>query len=413
MTYRAPSYLTTCAGTPTGQQLTYDAQGRLVSWQNAPSSPTTTVSYAYDGEGQRIGQKVVSGGATTRTYYLAGGLEEITGTTVTKYYAVPGIVTALNVGGTVSYLASDGLGSVSVALAGGSASVTASLLYGPYGTYRYSSGTMPTARGFTGQYADASTGLDYYGARYYDPAVGQFAQADTDAKGGLNRYAYVGGNPETKTDPSGHRLCDDCDGGSGSSGQTSSPFNIYRWLLHNEGDFLAGQGIVVGFEQERIARAIAALNKKTVFVQGYTRADGTVVDSYWRRAPGSLGKIAFLERYGWVVDGVALLLAAAGFAADWYNTSTSYYAARPQDGVAQAVGIGALHATFTTAFAFTGAAIGQALIPIPFVGAAVGAFGGALVGNWLGDQIVQANELPNNSYTGDPNYLPDVPMSGL
>src|SRR6185312_613031 len=63
---------------------------------------------------------------------------------------------------------------------------------------------MPTTKGFTGQYSDASTGLDYYGARYYDPALGQFTSADT--VGGLNRYGYVAGNPETATDPSGHRL---------------------------------------------------------------------------------------------------------------------------------------------------------------------------------------------------------------
>ncbi|HEX9035728.1 MAG TPA: hypothetical protein VF808_01930 [Ktedonobacterales bacterium] len=36
-------------------------------------------------------------------------------------------------------------------------------LYAPYGGLRYSSGTMPTAKGFTGQRADAPTGLDYYG----------------------------------------------------------------------------------------------------------------------------------------------------------------------------------------------------------------------------------------------------------
>ncbi|MBF6592573.1 MAG: RHS repeat-associated core domain-containing protein, partial [Ktedonobacterales bacterium] len=44
-----------------------------------------------------------------------------------------------------------------------------------------------------------------YNARYYDPAVGQFTSADSDAAGGLNRYAYVGGKPETRTDPSGQR----------------------------------------------------------------------------------------------------------------------------------------------------------------------------------------------------------------
>ena len=63
---------------------------------------------------------------------------------------------------------------------------------------------MPTTKGFTGQYSDASTGLDYYGARYYDPTLGQFTSADT--VGGLNRYGYVAGNPETATDPTGHRI---------------------------------------------------------------------------------------------------------------------------------------------------------------------------------------------------------------
>jgi RHS repeat-associated protein len=81
--------------------------------------------------------------------------------------------------------------------------VTASRLYAPYGASRYSSGSFPTSVGYTGQRADASTGLDYYGARYYDPALGQFTSADT-VMDGLNRYGYVGGNPTSATDPSGH-----------------------------------------------------------------------------------------------------------------------------------------------------------------------------------------------------------------
>ncbi len=60
------------------------------------------------------------------------------------------------------------------------------------------------ARASPGQRSDAAiSGLDYYGARYYDPRLGQFTSADS-VLDGLNRYAYVGGNPETKTDPSGH-----------------------------------------------------------------------------------------------------------------------------------------------------------------------------------------------------------------
>ncbi len=81
----------------------------------------------------------------------------------------------------------------------------ATQLYAPYGGVRYQSGTLPTDHGFTGQVSDAaSSGLDDYGARSYDPVAGQFTSADTTLAGGLNRYAYVGGNPESKTDPSGH-----------------------------------------------------------------------------------------------------------------------------------------------------------------------------------------------------------------
>jgi RHS repeat-associated protein len=64
---------------------------------------------------------------------------------------------------------------------------------------------MGTAKGFTGQYQDA-TGLDYYNARYYDPVVGRFLSADTvqGNSGGLDPYAYVQDNPETHNDPTGH-----------------------------------------------------------------------------------------------------------------------------------------------------------------------------------------------------------------
>ena len=56
---------------------------------------------------------------------------------------------------------------------------------------------MPGAYGFTGQQPDALTGLNYDNARYYDPVSKQFISADTVADG-LNRYAYVGENPETQ-----------------------------------------------------------------------------------------------------------------------------------------------------------------------------------------------------------------------
>ncbi|MBM3150473.1 MAG: RHS repeat-associated core domain-containing protein, partial [Chloroflexi bacterium] len=54
---------------------------------------------------------------------------------------------------------------------------TGNIKYYPYGATR--SGAVSTAYKFTGQRLDDSTGLYYYGARYYDAAIGRFVQADT------------------------------------------------------------------------------------------------------------------------------------------------------------------------------------------------------------------------------------------
>jgi len=56
------------------------------------------------------------------------------------------------------------------------------------------------------------TGLMYYGARYYEPALGRFVSADAIVPEpgnpqDLNRYTYVRNNPQRYTDPSGHVAC--------------------------------------------------------------------------------------------------------------------------------------------------------------------------------------------------------------
>jgi RHS repeat-associated protein len=71
--------------------------------------------------------------------------------------------------------------------------------------------TLPTDHTFTGKKLDESTGLMYYGARYYDAALGRFVQADPIVPNpanpqDLNRYAYVRNNPLLYIDPSGHDL---------------------------------------------------------------------------------------------------------------------------------------------------------------------------------------------------------------
>lgn len=66
----------------------------------------------------------------------------------------------------------------------------------------------PTDKLFTGQRLD-STGLYYYGARYYDPSIGRVISPDTIVPNpanpqSLNRYSYCLNNPLKYIDPSGH-----------------------------------------------------------------------------------------------------------------------------------------------------------------------------------------------------------------
>lgn len=79
------------------------------------------------------------------------------------------------------------------------------------GEERYSSGANPSEYTFTGQYFYTSDfGLMFYNARWYDPSLGRFAQADTivplmQGTQAWDRYAYVNNNPLRYIDPTGHR----------------------------------------------------------------------------------------------------------------------------------------------------------------------------------------------------------------
>ena len=72
-----------------------------------------------------------------------------------------------------------------------------------------SANDLPTSFTFTGQREAPETGLMYYVARFYDPEIGHFIQADTiipssGSPTGWNRYAYANYNPINYNDPSGH-----------------------------------------------------------------------------------------------------------------------------------------------------------------------------------------------------------------
>ena len=133
----------------------------------------------------------------------------VNATTATKYYYFNGQRIAMKKGDVLSYLHGDHLGST-VLETGTSGAMTADQQYYAYGRQR-DTGPVVTDHKFTGQKQDA-TGLLYYGARYYDPEIGQFISPDTlvPDPGNLfdyNRYLYTRGNPMQYTDPTGHQSC--------------------------------------------------------------------------------------------------------------------------------------------------------------------------------------------------------------
>ena len=124
------------------------------------------------------------------------------------YYSLAGkLIGELN-GTLMEFLLTDDLGSIRTAITNkaGAAIVKGYMGYGPFGFQQYSASKTGTNKGYTGQYNDPLSGLDYYVARYYDPVVGLFLSADTVQSNllGFNPYAYVGENPETMTDPTEH-----------------------------------------------------------------------------------------------------------------------------------------------------------------------------------------------------------------
>jgi RHS repeat-associated protein len=63
---------------------------------------------------------------------------------------------------------------------------------------------------YTGQRSEAGIGLYFYGARWYDAALGRFIQADTIVPNPGNpiswdHFAYVANNPIINVDPTGHK----------------------------------------------------------------------------------------------------------------------------------------------------------------------------------------------------------------
>ena len=159
---------------------------------------TTTTSFTYDGDGNRVGHNV----GTTDTPYLldvAKPLPERIAQGAVPFTYGFGLI-AEGTGTGFRYDHTDALGTVRFQTA--SAKLTNPSRYAPFGKRLSGTGTM----GFTGEPQAGS--LVHLRARDYDAATGRFLTADqwmgdAAAPQSLNRYSYTANNPVNFTDPSG------------------------------------------------------------------------------------------------------------------------------------------------------------------------------------------------------------------
>ena len=163
-------------------------------------------------------------GGTTTTQFIGSLYETTTSTTSSASLGAPGQArdtryvflgdsrVASVSGAQTLYYHDDHLGGTNV-LTDGTGALKEVIEYEPFGTEsrhdRYGSSAEVALYYFTGQRKDDETGLYFYNARYYDPVLGRFIQADTIVQSPsnpqtLNRYTYCNNNPVNYTDPDGH-----------------------------------------------------------------------------------------------------------------------------------------------------------------------------------------------------------------
>ncbi|HEV8416512.1 MAG TPA: RHS repeat-associated core domain-containing protein [Bryobacteraceae bacterium] len=206
-----------------GSYYSYDVENRFVR-KGAPWSVTPDVAYSY-----RPGNKRVWKGANyvynDQTNWSLPSTDEVTFWSITGqklatynlsqyqpggYYTQPQLVatqtgTNYRFGGklvknSTGYVTPDRLGSIGK--------------YFPYGQERPSA-TQDGKEKFATYFRDSETGLDYADQRYHQVGFGRFltpdpyaASANAKDPGSWNRYAYTGGDPANRSDPSGRDYCD-------------------------------------------------------------------------------------------------------------------------------------------------------------------------------------------------------------
>jgi RHS repeat-associated protein len=192
----------------------YDHANRL----KEVSGQAAVVSYRYNGHGDRV-SRTANGVTTHYTLDLNTGLTQVLADNANTYlYGRGRISQSQNHPITQSpiYFLTDALGSIRQ-LTDATGNVTLSRNYTPYGETQSEirdPQSEITHYGFTGEAADAETGLIFLRARYYAPGMGRFLsrdawRGDSQVPMSYNAWLYVMDNPIIYADPSGMRRIQD------------------------------------------------------------------------------------------------------------------------------------------------------------------------------------------------------------
>jgi len=186
---------------------TYDPGDRLTSMLLNGSVQNT---FRYDAGGRRVWLGEAGGGNVTFVYSgLNVVYELVNGSSPALHFYANGLHVAENRSGTVEYYHQDHLGSTRLKT-NATGDVVYESNYKPFGPSHGESGSEEYK--YTGKHEDTS-GLYYFGARYYDPETGRFITEDL-VGGKLrdpqsqNKFGYSRNNPLRYVDKDGREYVD-------------------------------------------------------------------------------------------------------------------------------------------------------------------------------------------------------------
>jgi RHS repeat-associated protein len=256
--------------------------------------PVDAWTYGYRSDGLRSSKQEAGSAPIEFSWDSSGGLPLLLaqhqGSAASYLVYGPGgtVVYQVRQDGSVLNLHHDQLGSTRLVTTGSNGSTYGTVSYDAYG--RITSDSTPwflerPLVGYTGQYHDTETGLQYLRARHYDPSTGQFLTRDPLESLTREPYAYAANNPISNTDPTGLLSWDEV----GDFVDKAAP--VVRRVSGVVADVAGACAVVVKAGCAQVAVGASAI-KATASTYMYARGDlsrGALLTDYAQVALSALG----------------------------------------------------------------------------------------------------------------------------